>query len=65
MFEKITNRFQFKFKGRFIAANILGESVKDKIKKQEEQKSAVVLGIKQKVEIYNLLDLACSLCQNV
>lgn len=65
MFEKITNRFQFKFKGRVIAANILGESVKDKIKKQEEQKSAVVLGIKQKVEIYNLLDLACSLCQNV
>jgi len=45
MFEKITNKFQFKFKDRVTAANILGESLKDKIKKQEEQKSAVVLGI--------------------
>ena len=45
MFEKITNRFQFKFKDRVTAANILGESLKDKIKKQEEQQSAVVLGI--------------------
>jgi putative phosphoribosyl transferase len=45
MFEKITNRFQFKFKDRVTAANILGESLKDKIKKQEEQKGAVVLGI--------------------
>ena len=45
MLEKITNRFQFKFKDRVTAPNILGESLKDKIKKQEEQKSAVVLGI--------------------
>jgi putative phosphoribosyl transferase len=45
MFEKITNRFQFKFKDRVTAANILGKSLKDKIKKQEEQKGAVVLGI--------------------
>ena len=45
MFEKITNKFQFKFKDRVTAANILGESLKDKIKKQEEQQSAVVLGI--------------------
>jgi putative phosphoribosyl transferase len=45
MFEKITNKFQFKFKDRVTAANILGESLKDKIKKQEEQRTAVVLGI--------------------
>ena len=45
MFEKITNRFQFKFKDRVTAANILGESLKDKIKKQEDQRNAVVLGI--------------------
>jgi putative phosphoribosyl transferase len=45
MFEKITNKFQFKFKDRVTAAHILGESLKDKIKKQEEQQSAVVLGI--------------------
>jgi putative phosphoribosyl transferase len=45
MFEKITNKFQFKFKDRVTAANILGESLKDKIKKQEEQQSAIVLGI--------------------
>src|SRR6476469_9173651 len=45
MFEKITNKFQFKFKDRVTAANILGESLKDKIKKQEEQKSEVVLDI--------------------
>jgi predicted phosphoribosyltransferase len=45
MFEKITNKFQFKFKDRVTAATILGESLKDKIKKQEEQRTAVVLGI--------------------
>src|SRR5436309_4942305 len=45
MFEKITNRFQFKFKDRDSAANILGESLKDKIRKQEDQRNAVVLGI--------------------
>src|SRR4051794_28908111 len=45
MFEKITNKFQFKFKDRVTAANILGESLKDKIKKQEEQRTAVVLDI--------------------
>jgi putative phosphoribosyl transferase len=45
MFEKITNKFQFKFKDRVTAATILGESLKDKIKKQEEQRNAVVLGI--------------------
>jgi putative phosphoribosyl transferase len=45
IFESIVSKFQFKFKDRVTAANILGESLKDKIKKQEEQKNAVVLGI--------------------
>jgi putative phosphoribosyl transferase len=45
IFESIVSKFQFKFKDRVTAANILGESLKDKIKKQEEQRTAVVLGI--------------------
>jgi predicted phosphoribosyltransferase len=45
IFESIASKFQFKFKDRVTAANILGESLKDKIKKQEEQRNAVVLGI--------------------
>ena len=45
IFESIVSKFQFKFKDRVTAANILGESLKDKIKKQEEQRNALVLGI--------------------
>jgi putative phosphoribosyl transferase len=44
IFESISRKFQFKFKDR-VAANILGESLKDRIKKDEEQKNALVLGI--------------------
>jgi putative phosphoribosyl transferase len=45
IFESIVSKFHFKFKDRVTAASILGESLKDKIKKQEEQRTAVVLGI--------------------
>jgi putative phosphoribosyl transferase len=41
----MTKKFQFKFKDRVTAANILGQSLKDKIKKQEDQRNAIVLGI--------------------
>src|SRR5512133_2314415 len=44
IFELISRKFQFKFKDRIAAADILGESLKDRVKK-EEQKTAVVLGI--------------------
>ena len=45
IFESISRKFQFKFKDRIAAAVILGESLKDRIKNEEEQKAAVVLGI--------------------
>jgi putative phosphoribosyl transferase len=45
IFESISRKFQFKFKDRIAAANILGESLKDRIKNEEEQKTAVILGI--------------------
>jgi putative phosphoribosyl transferase len=45
IFESIASKFQFKFKDRVTAANILGQSLKDKIKKQEDQRNAIVLGI--------------------
>ena len=45
IFELISRKFQFKFKDRIDAADILGESLKDRVKKEEEQKTAVVLGI--------------------
>lgn len=44
MFEFISSRFQFKFKDRVAAAEILGESLKGKIKRNEQSVS-VVLGI--------------------
>lgn len=44
MFEAITRKFHFRFKDRGTAANILGESLKDRVKK-EERGSIVVLGI--------------------
>ncbi len=45
IFESIRSKFQFKFKDRVAAAAILGECLKDKVKNEEEQKTAVVLGI--------------------
>jgi len=45
IFDLISHKFQFKFKDRVAAANVLGESLKDRVKKVEEQKTAVVLGI--------------------
>jgi putative phosphoribosyl transferase len=45
VFESLTSKFQFKFKDRVAAAEILGESLKGRIKNKEEQKAAVVLGI--------------------
>ena len=45
IFDLISHKFQFKFKDRVAAADVLGESLKDRVKKVEEQKTAVVLGI--------------------
>jgi predicted phosphoribosyltransferase len=45
IFDSLSSKFQFKFKDRVAAANILGESLKDRIKNKEEQKAAIVLGI--------------------
>ena len=45
IFELISRKFQFKFKDRATAADILGESLKDRVKNEEEQKTAIVLGI--------------------
>lgn len=45
IFESIYSKLQFKFKDRVAAATILGECLKDKVKKEEEQKNTVVLGI--------------------
>ena len=44
MFEFISGRFQFKFRDRIAAAEILGDSLKSRIKRNE-QKATVVLGI--------------------
>ena len=43
--DSIKKKFQFKFVDRVTAAGILGESLKDKIKKKEEQSNALVIGI--------------------
>ena len=45
IFDLISHKFQFKFKDRVAAADVLGESLKYRVKKVEEQKTAVVLGI--------------------
>ncbi len=44
IFEAIAGKFHFRFKDRFTAAGILGESLKDKIT-TEERRSAIVLGL--------------------
>jgi predicted phosphoribosyltransferase len=46
IFNSLKDRFQFRFKDRFIAASILGQSLKDRIKKEEEQRNA--LGISRR-----------------
>jgi putative phosphoribosyl transferase len=45
IFESLSRKFQFKFKDRAAAADILAESLKDRIKNKHEQRTAVVLGI--------------------
>jgi putative phosphoribosyl transferase len=45
IFDSLSSKFQFKFKDRVAAADILGESLKYRIKSKEEQKAAIVLGI--------------------
>jgi putative phosphoribosyl transferase len=45
IFDKISDKFQVKLKDRSMAANILGEALKDVIKKEEGSKKCVVLGI--------------------
>jgi putative phosphoribosyl transferase len=45
IFDCLRHKFQFKFKDRLAAADILGDSLEDRIKNKEEQKAAVVLGI--------------------
>jgi predicted phosphoribosyltransferase len=45
IFESISSKFQLKLKDRANAANILGQALKDVIKKEEERKGSIVLGI--------------------
>jgi predicted phosphoribosyltransferase len=46
MFEAISRRFQLKFKDRTAAGNILGEILKDRLKKYRlEQDIVIILGI--------------------
>src|SRR5919107_2773113 len=45
IFESISSRFKLKLKDRANAANILGQALKDVIKKEEERKGSIVLGI--------------------
>jgi putative phosphoribosyl transferase len=45
IFESISSKFQLKLKDRATAGNILGEALKDIIKKEQERKDSVVLGI--------------------
>src|SRR5919109_3641519 len=43
--KSIGHKLQFKFKDRSAAAAILGECLKGRVKSEEEQKTAVILGI--------------------
>jgi predicted phosphoribosyltransferase len=45
IFESISGKFQLKLKDRANAANILCQALKDVIKKEEERKGSIVLGI--------------------
>ena len=51
IFESISSKFQLKLKDRANAANILGQALKDIIKKEEERKGSIVLGIPRGVVI--------------
>jgi putative phosphoribosyl transferase len=44
-FQMLTDKFQFKFKDRNAASEILGEILKQRIKSPEDQRNALVLGI--------------------
>jgi predicted phosphoribosyltransferase len=43
--DKIRSKFQLKFKDRVSAGNILSEALKGVVKKDEEKKNSIVLGI--------------------
>jgi putative phosphoribosyl transferase len=45
IFESISSKFQLKLKDRVTAGSILGEALKDVIKKEQERKDSTVLGI--------------------
>src|ERR671920_1391194 len=45
IFDRISSKFQLKLKDRAAAANILAEALKDVIKKEQERKDSIVLGI--------------------
>ena len=45
IFESISSKFQLKLRDRANAANILGQALKDVIKKEQERKGSIVLGI--------------------
>jgi putative phosphoribosyl transferase len=45
IFDKISSKFQLKLKDRVTAGSILGEALKDVIKKEQERKDSTVLGI--------------------
>jgi putative phosphoribosyl transferase len=45
IFESISSKFQVKLKDRVTAGSILGEALKDVIKKEQERKGSIVLGI--------------------
>jgi putative phosphoribosyl transferase len=45
IFDKISSKFQVRLKDRANAANILGKALKDVIKKEQERKDSIVLGI--------------------
>lgn len=45
LFDLLSKKFQFKFKDRIAAAQILAEALKDRIRNEEERKKAIILGI--------------------
>jgi predicted phosphoribosyltransferase len=45
IFDKISSKFQLRLKDRANAGSILGEALKDVIKKEQERKDSIVLGI--------------------
>ena len=45
LFDNLRDKFQLKLKDRTTAANILGDSLRNIIKKEDERKNSIVLGI--------------------